>query len=69
MYPLLDVVLAKSAMVLQAIDEVVRMCPIDCRRPLYSNVVLSVSISSSSPCFHTSLCLLVKLHEPSKHTS
>ena len=27
----------------QVIDQVVRTCPIDCRRPLYNNIVLSVS--------------------------
>ena len=30
---------------LQVIDQVVQTCPIDCRRALYGNVVLSVSIS------------------------
>lgn len=30
-------------MLLQVIDQVVRTCPIDCRRPLYNNIVLSVS--------------------------
>lgn len=30
---------------LQVIDQVVQTCPIDCRRALYGNVVLSVSLS------------------------
>ena len=35
--------LCTSFVSFQVIDEVVRTCPIDCRRPLYNNIVLSVS--------------------------
>ncbi len=35
--------LSSSFVLLQVIDQVVRTCPIDCRRPLYNNIVLSVS--------------------------
>ncbi len=36
-------ILSSSFVSLQVIDQVVRTCPIDCRRPLYNNIVLSVS--------------------------
>ena len=37
---------------LQVIDQVVQTCPIDCRRALYGNVVLSVSLSLIVPQAH-----------------
>ena len=33
----------------EVVDEVIQNCPIDCRRPLYKNVVLS----GGSPCSRT----------------